>query len=209
MLFESWTLDITDYCFFNKLAFWQSKLLRLPNEHLAVSSINHCLTDSPSTVETTTQHISLDPKMSNRPFSFDSKVQAEEPVVMGLFSKAAAPSCCEPSQSRVDPRLQNVSDAIDEALLNIASEGFVLSATETEIPEVLKEIRRTGCLEAAPLEDQPKLSVDCVLPRPVFCDSQKVWSCGKVRAQSAKVAPSAAAWASLGGAKYDFVDGRK
>jgi hypothetical protein len=35
-----------------------------------------------------------------------------------------------------------------------------------------------------------------------------VWSCGKVRAQSAKVAPSAA-WASLGGAKYDFVDGRK
>ena len=89
MLFESWTLDITDYCYFNKLAFWQSKLLRLSNENLAVSSINHCLTDSPSTVETTTQHISLDPKMSNRPFSFDSKVQAEEPVVMGLFSKAA------------------------------------------------------------------------------------------------------------------------
>ncbi|KAM0695926.1 hypothetical protein Q7P36_004409 [Cladosporium allicinum] len=146
--------------------------------------------------------------MSNRPFSFDSKVQAEEPVVMGLFSKAAAPSCCEPSQSRVDPRLQNVSDAIDEALLSIASEGFVLSATETEIPEVLKEIRKTGCLEAAPLEDQPKLSIDCVLPRPVFCDSQKVWRCGKARAQSAKVAPSAA-WASLGGAKYDFVDGRK
>jgi hypothetical protein len=148
--------------------------------------------------------------MSNRPFSFtcDSKVQSEEPVVMGLFSKAAAPSCCDASQSRVDSRLQNVSDAIDETLLSIASEGFVLSATETKIPEVLTEIRRTGCLEAAPLEEQPKLEVDCVIPRPVFSDSQKVWWCGKARAQSAKVTPSAA-WAGLGAAKYDFVNGRK
>ena len=93
--------------------------------------------------------------------------------------------------------------------MSIALEGFVLSATETEITEVLKEIHRTGCLEAAPLKDQHKLAVVCVIPRPVFSDSQKVWWSGKVRAQSAKVAPSAAAWASLGGAKYNFVDGRK
>jgi hypothetical protein len=148
--------------------------------------------------------------MSNRPFSFtcDSKVQSEEPVVMGLFSKAAAPSCCDQSQSRVDPQLQNVSDAIDETLLSIASEGFVLSATETKIPEVLTEIRRTGCLEAAPCEDQSKTAIDCVIPRPVFADGQKVWWSGKATAQPAKVAPSAI-WAGFGGGKYHFVDGRK
>jgi hypothetical protein len=148
--------------------------------------------------------------MSNRPFSFtcDSKVQSEEPVVRGLFSKAAAPSCCDQSQSRVDPQLQNVSDAIDETLLSIASEGFVLSATETKIPEVLTEIRRTGCLEAAPCEDQSKTAIDCVIPRPVFADGQKVWWSGKATAQPAKVAPSAI-WAGFGGGKYHFVDGRK
>jgi len=137
------------------------------------------------------------------------KVQLlEEPehVVKGLFSKAAAPSCCDASQSRVDSRVQNVADTIDEALLDMSTEGFALSATDTEIPEILKEIRRTGCLEAAPSEEQPKLTINCVIPRPVFCDSQKVWWCGKARAQSAKVAPSAA-WAALGGGKYDFVDG--
>jgi hypothetical protein len=91
MLFEIRILDITDYCFFNNIAFWQSKLLRLSNEHLTVSSINHCLTDSPSNSrKQQSKHISLTPKMSNRPFSFtcDSKVQSEEPVVMGLFSKS-------------------------------------------------------------------------------------------------------------------------
>lgn len=141
----------------------------------------------------------------------------EEPVVMGLFSKAAGPTCCDASQSRVDPRLQNVADAIDDALYDISTGGYVLSAIDTEIPAILTEIRRTGCLEAS--EEQPKLTVNCVIPRPVFCDSQKVWWCGKARAQSAKIAPSAswaggkvapsAAWAGLGGAKYDFVDGRK
>ena len=130
----------------------------------------------------------------------------EEPMIKGLFSKAVAPSSCDASQSRINPRLQNVSDAIDEALLDMSNEGFVLSATRTEIPEILKEIRRTGCMEAAPSEEQPKLTINCVIPRPVFCDSQKVWWCGKARAQSAKVAPSAA-WAGLGGGKYDFVDG--
>jgi hypothetical protein len=148
--------------------------------------------------------------MSNRPFSFtcDSKVRSEEPVVMGLFSKVAAPSRCDESQSRVDPQLQNVSNAIDETLLSIASEGFVLSATETKIPEVLKEIRRTGCLAAAPCEDQSETAINCVIPRPVFSDGQKVWWNGKAKAQSAKVAPSAV-WAGFGGGKYNFVDGRK
>lgn len=127
---------------------------------------------------------------------------------MGLFSKAAAPSCCDLSQSRVDSRLQNVSDAIDEALLSIASEGFVRSATETEIPEVLKEIRRTGFLEADSSEEPSKLAIDCAIPRPVFSDGKKVWWAGTEKAQSAKVTPNAA-WASLGGATYDFVDGRK
>jgi len=90
----------------------------------------------------------------------------------------------------------------------MAAEGYVLPAAETEIPEVLKEIRRTGCLEAATSDDQPRLAIKCVILRPVSADNGKVWWCAEGKAQSAKVAPSSV-WAGLGGAQYDFVDGRK
>lgn len=149
--------------------------------------------------------------MANRPasISYCSKVQTgEEPVVMGLFSKNAAPSCCDPSQSRIDSRLQSASETIDATLLSIATEGLVLSAAETAIPEVLSEIRRTGFLDAAPSDDQPRLAIDCVIPRPVRPISEKAWLGGEGKTKSAKGAPSSAS-ARLGSAEYDFVNGRK
>lgn len=149
--------------------------------------------------------------MASRPASigYCSKVKTEEePVVMGLFSKNAAPSGCDPSQSRIDPRLQSASDTINATLLSIATEGFVLSAAETAIPEALSEIRRTGCLEAAPSDDQPRLAINCVIPRPVRSINGKSWLGGEGKIKSARVAPTSA-WARLGSAEYDFVNGRK
>ena len=141
---------------------------------------------------------------------------SDEPIVMGLFSKTPATSCCDPSQSEIDPRLQSASNSIDATLMEMSLEGFVLPAAETDIPELLKEVRRTGCLEAAPSDDehieQSRLAINCVIPRLVVSDSDgKVWwsaAAAKGKAQSAKVAPSCA-WAVLGGAQYDFVNGRK
>lgn len=149
--------------------------------------------------------------MANRPasISYRSKVQTEgEPVIMSLFSKNAAPSCCDPSQSRIDPRLQSASDTIDATLLSIATEGLVLSAAETAVPEVLSEIRRTGFLDAAPSDDQPRLAINCVIPRPVRPISEKALLGGEGKIKSTKVAPSSA-WARFGSAECDFVNGRK
>lgn len=62
----------------------------------------------------------------------------------------------------VDP-MQTMTSAIDEMLVEMATEGFVRPAEQSEVASILSEIRRTGRLQCIPWEKQARMPVTCVV----------------------------------------------
>lgn len=60
--------------------------------------------------------------------------------------------------------MKTMTSAIDEMLVDMATEGFVRPAEQSEVAHTLSEIRRTGKLGYIPWDKQPRLPVTCVVP---------------------------------------------
>lgn len=129
---------------------------------------------------------------------------AHDPEVHSLFSSAAVRKSSEQSGNKTIAQIETIAAVIDEVLLNMASEGYVCPTAESEIAQMLQEIRSKGRLNAAPWDNQPTLTVKCEIPQVKgLAPLPKVG-----RGKKTPVAPSKA-WAKLGGQEYEFVDRRK
>lgn len=129
---------------------------------------------------------------------------AHDPEVHSLFSSISIRKCTEQPKDSVSAQIGTITEVIDQVLLSMATEGYVCSAAESDIAEMLQDIGSKGRLTAAPWDNQPRLKLNCRIPQAHGRTAVPKVSRGK----KTPAAPSKE-WAKLGGCGYDFVDGRK
>lgn len=137
--------------------------------------------------------------MVTRPASVCSgkQLKPDKDDIHALFSASAVRRQCGRDQTSVDEQVQVIADVIDTLLLEMAAEGYVHSASESEIAETLVDIRRTGRLTAVS-DKQPRMAIKCTVP---------IVASGKFDVEEKSTKPIKA-WSELGSRKYEFV-GRK
>lgn len=124
--------------------------------------------------------------------------------IHALFSAKAVKQCSGSSQTRVYEQIQVITGVIDDMLMNIAEEGYVLPAEASNIAATLQEIRRTGKLDDTPYKSRNQLKVTCMTPLVGGAAPG-----GKMSAEQGSETPPSKAWARLSPPRYDFVNKSK
>ena len=64
----------------------------------------------------------------------------------------------------VDDPMQTMKSAIDKMLVDMAIEGYIQPADQSQVARTLTDIRRTGKLLSVPWDKQARLKITCVVP---------------------------------------------